>query len=218
MADLDPRAAQVLDLWFPRTQHWNSAEEHLKFWDERMQGGMDDVICGRFVALTEAAARGELDAWAETAPGRMALILVLDQFPRSLWRDTPSAFGQDIRACRLCLEGIANGHYAALSKPWEQMFYVIAIGHCEGPDHLERMDLCIRLVDEMKPLWPEALAPLAQGANGQNRTVRGVIERFGRHPHRNAVLARTSTAAEEAYIAAGDFPHQRKASDVVANT
>lgn len=62
------------------------------------------------------------------------------------------------------------------------MFYVIAIGHCEGPDHLERMDLCIRLVDEMKSLWPEALAPLAEGANGQNRTVRGVIERFGRHP------------------------------------
>ena len=70
----------------------------------------------------------------------------------------------------------------------------------------------------MKPLWPKALASLADGANGQNRTVRGVIERVGRHPHRNAVLGRTPTASEEAYIAAGDFPHQRKASDVAANT
>ena len=161
MTELDARAAQVLDLWFPESQHWNSSEAHLNFWDERMQGGMDAVICDEFAALTEAAARGELDAWAETARGRMALILLLDQFPRSLWRDTPGAFGQDIKACRLCLEGIAEGHYAELSRPWERMFYVIAIVHCEGPDHLERMDFCIRLVDEMQPLWPDVLAPLA---------------------------------------------------------
>ena len=75
---------------------------------------MDDVICGRFVALSEAGSRGELDPWAETAPGRMALILVLNQFPCSLWRDTPGAFGQDMKACRLCLAGFANRHYAAL--------------------------------------------------------------------------------------------------------
>ncbi|WP_170607589.1 DUF924 family protein [Ruegeria arenilitoris] len=218
MADLDPRATQVLDLWFPDSGHWNSAQAHLNFWDERMQGGMDNVICSEFADLTQAGARGELDAWAETPRGRMALILVLDQFPRSLWRDTPGAFGQDIKACRLCLEGIGNGHYQSLPVPWERMFYVISIGHCEGPDHLERMDLCIRLVDEMEPIWPEALAPLADGANGQNKTVRGVIERFGRHPHRNAVLGRTSTAAEEVYIAAGEFPHQRKASDTVGST
>lgn len=218
MDDLDSRATQVLDLWFPDTEHWNSPQTHMQFWDERMQGGMDEIICSEFAELTDAGARGELDGWSETARGRMALILLLDQFPRSLWRDTPAAFGQDILACRLCLEGITNGHYAALSTPWEQMFYVIAIGHCEGPDHLDRIDLCIRLVDEMASLWPKALAPLADGANGQNRTVRKVIERFGRHPHRNKVLGRTSTVAEEVYIAAGDFPHQRKASDVISDT
>ncbi|MEL7463811.1 MAG: DUF924 family protein [Pseudomonadota bacterium] len=214
MAELDSRAASVLDFWFPDNGHWTVPERHMAFWDERMQGGMDAAIRERFAAVAEAGARGELDGWADTAQGRLALILVLDQFPRSLWRDAPGAFGQDIKACRLCLEGVANGHYAALSNPWERMFYVIAISHCEGPDHLERMDLCIRLVDEMKPLWPDALAPLADGANEQNRTVREVIARFGRHPHRNAVLGRMSTAAEDAYVAAGDFPHKRKAADV----
>jgi uncharacterized protein (DUF924 family) len=218
MTDLDLRAEQVLEFWFPENQHWKSPEEHLKFWDERMQGGMDGVLSDRFVELTKAGARGDLDAWAETATGRIALILVLDQFPRSLWRDSPGAFGQDIKSCRLCLEGISNGHYAALSKPWEKMFYIIAISHCEGPDHLERMNLCIRLVEEMKPLWPKALALLAEGAKEQNKAVREVIERFGRHPHRNTVLARISSTAEKAYIATGDFPHQRKASDMVANT
>ena len=70
----------------------------------------------------------------------------------------------------------------------------------------------------MTPLWPDALAPLADGTNGQDRAVHRVIERFGRHPHSNAILGRISFAAEEAYVALGAFPHQRNAADVVANT
>ncbi len=97
-----------------------------------MQGGMDAAIIERFGGLTMAAATGRLDHWADTARGRLALLIALDQFPRSLWRDTPAAYAQDIKAARLALDGIANGHFDTL-EPWEMMFFVIAISHCEGP-------------------------------------------------------------------------------------
>ena len=123
--------AEVLDFWFPDSGHEADPETHGAFWQVRMQGGMDADICARFAGLTEAAARGRLDHWAGTPRGRLALLIALDQFPRSLWRDTPAAFAQDIKAARLALEGIESGDYDVLA-PWEQTFFVIAITHCEG--------------------------------------------------------------------------------------
>lgn len=200
----------ILDLWFPDTGHQNDRAAHGQFWDTRMQGGMDAVICARFGAVTEAAARGELDHWAETPYGRLALLIALDQFPRSLWRDTPAAYAQDIKACRLALEGVDIGHFDDL-KPWEQAFYVIAIGHCEGPDHRQRMgmltDLTERVIAGLKP----PLLDVGEGFRNQSRRVKGIIERFGRHPHRNPILGRLSTPEEAAYIAKGDFPHVKNA-------
>ena len=200
----------VLDLWFPDNGHWRTLETHISFWMERMQGGMDAVICEDFAELTDAAARGHLDHWAETPRGRLALLIALDQFPRSLWRETLAAFSQDIKACRLCLEGIANSHYAALNHMWERQFYVIALSHCEGPDHLARMDLCIRLTDEDIKTLPPEIVGMGSKASDQGHRVRANIVRFGRHPHRNEVLGRPSTPDEQAYIDTGDFPHQRE--------
>ena len=204
----------VLDLWFPDTGHQNDPATHAAFWDERMQGGMDARIIADFADLTLAAARGQLDHWAETPRGRLALLIALDQFPRSLWRDTPGAFAQDIKATRLALEGIENGDINQL-EPWEQTFFVIAIGHCEGPDHLDRMHRLPPVIDQIIAGMPECLAPMADGFRGQHERVCSVLERFGRHPHRNAVLGRISTPEEEAYVATGDFPHVRKVEDVV---
>lgn len=199
----------VLDLWFPASGHETDPEAHAAYWNERMQGGMDEVIIRDFADLTLAAARGELDHWSETPRGRLALLIALDQFPRSLWRDTPAAFAQDIKAARLALEGIDNGDFDTLT-PWEQAFFVIAISHCEGPDHLQRMDLLDELIERIIPNLPEAIASMGEGFRTQNKTVRLVLERFGRHPHRNPILGRPSTPEEEAYIATGDFPHVRK--------
>lgn len=199
---------QVLDLWFPDNGHQNDRATHAAFWDERMQGGMDAIIIERFAELTVAAARGELDHWAETPRGRLALLIALDQFPRSLWRDTPAAFGQDIKSCRLALETAAVGLDAY--EPWEATFFVIAISHCEGPDHLARFDLISELSEGIIARLPEHLSDMAEGFRAQNARVRGVVERFGRHPHRNPIYGRISTPEEEAYIATGDFPHKRK--------
>ena len=199
----------VLAFWFPDNGHQNSPETHGAFWNERMQGGMDEVIIRDFADLTLAAARGQLDHWANTAPGRLALLIALDQFPRSLWRDTPAAYAQDIKATRLALEGIANGDFDAL-RPWEQAFFVISISHCEGPDHLQRMDLLDELIERIILRLPDPIAGMGDDFRAQNKTVRAILERFGRHPHRNPILGRPSSPDEEAYIATGDFPHVKK--------
>lgn len=204
----------VLDFWFPDIGHQNSLETHGAFWDERMQGGMDERIESDFAGLTLAASTGLLDHWSETSRGRLALLIVLDQFPRSLWRDTPAAFAQDIKATRLAIEGIKNGDYDQL-EPWEQTFFTIAISHCEGPDHSERMEWLVEVVEGIASRLPEPLAPASEILLTQHARVSDIIARFGRHPHRNSILGRHSTPDEEVYIATGDFPHLRQVADEV---
>lgn len=215
--DQTTRQQEVLDFWFPDSGFWDSRDGFGAWIQERMYGGMDAAIAERFADLTVAAASGALDGWADTARGRLALLIVLDQFPRSLWRDTPAAFGQDIKACRLALEGIENGHAAQL-RPWERMFFIVAISHCEGPDHLARFDVIDALTETIIADMPPTLAYTADMLRAQNARVRGIIERFGRHPHRNPFYGRVSTPEEETYIRTGDFPHVRANSPVETGT
>lgn len=204
----DVTSDEILKFWFPEGLADSGEEDTRAFWNSRMQGGMDDAIIQDYADTAVAAAEGRLDHWADTAHGRMALILVLDQFPRSIWRDTPGAYGQDYKACRLALEGLQNGHYKALEHFHEKQFYIICISHCEGPDHLERMDLCVRLnEDQLGEAASEFAQQSGQRALDQAHRVRGIIERFGRHPHRNPIFGRISTPDEQAYIDTGDFPH-----------
>jgi len=208
-AEFDP--SEVLDLWFPANGHERDRAAHGAFWDERMQGGMDARIIADFADLTLAAATGALDDWARSPRGRLALLIALDQFPRSLWRDTPAAFAQDIKAARLALAGLRNGDFEVLA-PWEQAFFVIAISHCEGPEHLERMEMLIPVIEGIAGRMPDPLRDMGEGFIRQHARVTGIIARFGRHPHRNPILGRPSSPEEEAYIATGDFPHVRKAA------
>jgi uncharacterized protein (DUF924 family) len=200
------RPEEVLEFWFPEDGFWEDHERFSRWIYQRMQGGMDDAIRERFAGLTVAAAQGLLDGWADTARGRLALLIALDQFPRSLWRDTPSAFAQDCKANLLAIEGIRNGHFQAV-RPWEKMFYAIALAHCEGPDHLDRLGLMDEISEILIAELPPHLASTGERIRSQNRRGRSVIERFGRHPHRNPIYGRVSSPAEEAYIAEGDFPH-----------
>jgi len=201
--------AEVLDFWFPADGHEGAAATHAAFWIERMQGGMDSRIIERFAGLTLAAATGRLDHWAETARGRLALLIALDQFPRSLWRDEPAAYAQDIKAARLALEGIENGHFHQL-EPWEMAFFLIAIDHCEGPDHVQRMRALDPHVEATIAKLPEHLSGSGSRLRTQHARATEIVATFGRHPHRNEILSRPSTPAEERYIAEGDFPHLPK--------
>lgn len=200
----------VLDLWFPADLDDTSEEAVEDFWDTRMQGGMDRTIVEDFAETTVAAAEGRLDHWTATAKGRLALIIVLDQFPRSLWRGTPAAYEQDAKATRLVLEGLENGHYDALDHIFQKQFWIINLTHCEGPDHMARMKLARDLTLRMRDEAPEHLKQAVEGSIEQVDRVTDIILRFGRHPHRNPVYGRVSTLEERAYIEQGDFPHERK--------
>ena len=92
------------------------------------RGGADAAISERFANLLERAIRGDLDHWARQARSRLAFIIVLDQFSRSLYRNTARAFAPDPKALKLALEGIEIGHYTALATPWEKTFFFPAIG------------------------------------------------------------------------------------------
>ena len=213
MAQVNPgnvTPEDILGFWFPTGLEALVPEEHVAFWTSRMQGGMDADIIDSYAEVTEAGASGLLDDWARASRGRLALLLVLDQFPRSLWRDTPGAYAQDIKATRLAIEGIENGHYDALKYPWEKNFYLIAMSHCEGPDHMERMDRVVALADREVASMKAPEGGFYNEMGNQPRRVREIIRRFGRHPHRNPVYGRLSTPEEQAYINEGVFPHERK--------
>lgn len=176
----------------------------LEFWfGERARGrwfasepAFDDEIRSRFGALVAAAARGDLDAWAATADGALALIVLLDQFPRNIYRGTPKAFECDGRALQVATGAIERQLDRATPLDRRMSFY-LPFEHSESlPDQQRSVELYSRWVAE----HPE---DRRAAADDQMRYVlrhREIIERFGRFPHRNAVLGRASTAAELAFL------------------
>ena len=200
----------VLAFWFPEGRSLAvDAARHDEQWFWRMRGGADSGIVARFSGLAARAAEGDLEGWASDPGGRLALIVVLDQFSRSVWRGSTRAYAQDPAALSLAVDGISNGHYAALPAPWLKIVHGLPLGHCEGPDHLERIDILIGLREKIAAAAPLHLQPIYRSLVKQARDVREVVAAFGRHPHRNAILGRPSSEAEEAYIAAETFPHLR---------
>jgi uncharacterized protein (DUF924 family) len=201
---------EVLEFWFPEGRSFQiDAESHRDHWFWRMRGGADGEIDARFSELTAEGAVGNLDPRASDSEGRLALIIVLDQFSRSVWRGNVRAFAQDKAALALAMEGLTNGQYAALPTPWFKVVHGLPLGHCEGPDHLERLDFLIRLREEIAAEAPAHLQPIYRPLVKQARDVKQVIAAFGRHPHRNQVLGRNSTPAEEGYLKQDDLPHER---------
>ena len=170
------------------------------------RGGADSAIAERFSALLERATRGELDHWSNWRRPRLALIIVLDQFSRSLCRDTARAFAQDPKALALALEGIEIGHYAGLETPWEKTFFLLPLGHSEELSHLDR---AVALAEQLAESAPPDLRRILEHSASQARGHRDVVARFGRHPHRNAVLGRRSTPEELDYLASGQLVHTR---------
>jgi len=201
---------EVLEFWFPEGRSFQvDTTTHRDHWYWRMRGGADSEITTRFSELTAEAAAGNLDHWSSDPGGRLALIIVLDQFSRSVWRNSARAFAQDTAALALAVEGLSNGHYLALSTPWFKIVHGLPLGHCEGPDHLDRLNLLIKLREEIAAEAPLHLQPIYQSLVKQAHDVRKVIVTFGRHPHRNQLLGRPSTAAEKTYIVQRQFPHLR---------
>lgn len=202
--------SEVIGFWFPEGRALQiDAAKHKALWVWRMRGGAHEAVTRRFSELTASAAAGLLAHWAAEPEGRLALIVLLDQFSRSVWQGSARAFAQDPAALALTREGLSNGHYAALPTPWFKVVFGLPLGHCEGPDHLARLDLLIRLREEIAAEAPVPLRPIYSSLVKQAHDVRQIVATFGRHPHRNALLGRPSTPEEEAYLQTGDFPYLR---------
>jgi uncharacterized protein (DUF924 family) len=203
MADETPE--EVLRFWFPDSlgEDPEALVGQFQWW---FAGGADAAIIARFTALTDRGARGDLAAWAGTPRSRLALILVLDQFSRSVYRDTPRAYAQDEAAIAYASDGLARGDYAGLASPFEKTFFLLPFGHSEELRHL---DTAVALAEELARDAPPSLRRILEHSASQARGHRDVVARFGRQPHRNAVLGRESTAEERAYLARGEFVHQR---------
>lgn len=165
------------------------------FWFEEIQPAQwwkvdpafDELVRSRFGALHEQARRCELFTWRATPAGRLAEVIVLDQFARNIHRGTPSAFSADPLALGLAQEAVAAGADLALPVEWRAFLYM---------PYMHSESAAIHAVGE--PLM-KAQAP--QNTHDFELKHKAIIDRFGRYPHRNAILGRESTPEEAAFLA-----------------
>lgn len=174
-----------------------STEDVVRFWREAgpkawfaKDKDFDDRFRARFAAAHEAAVRGELAGWEATAEGALALILLLDQFPRNCFRDTPRMFASDALAVAAADRALEAGHDLATDPELRVFFYL-------PYEHAEDLALQERSVELTRPLGGEWLR--------YAEVHRDIIERFGRFPHRNELLGRETTPEEQMFLDAGGF-------------
>jgi uncharacterized protein (DUF924 family) len=185
----------VLDYWFhDPPADGDSAMPQMRRW---FQGGpdIDREIIARFGPTVETAVTGGLSAWEQAPRDRLALILVLDQFTRNVYRDDPRTYAGDARAQRLALDALDRGLDRGLSF-WERLFLGMPLRHAEDAG-MQRRGL-----EQTRQLGLEfpAFASMAAMGVEQSEKFLAILARFGRLPHRNRILGRTSTPEEEAFL------------------
>ncbi|MFV0475232.1 MAG: DUF924 family protein [Pikeienuella sp.] len=179
-----------------------TAEAVTKFWVEEVcpegwyavNEAVDRKICDEFEATWRAATAGDLDDWLLRPESALALTIVLDQFPRNMFRGCHRAFSSDAKALAVAKKAIGEGHDLKTAEPERQFFY-LPLMHSEC---LTDQDRCVRLILTRMPKTGENNLPHA-------RAHRDVIRQFGRFPYRNDALGRSSTASERNYLDAGGY-------------
>lgn len=188
-AALDPQARAVLDCWFGAPDSPDFGEPR-KLWFTA-DDSFDASLRERFGTLINAARESQLGSWAATPLGALSLVIVLDQFSRNCHRDTATAFAADRKALAIAQQMVASGADGLLPGVHHRAFAYLPFEHDES---LASQHESLRLF--------KALAAEPGGASYYPFAVRHakIIERFGRFPHRNAVLGRESTADEIAFL------------------
>ncbi|MEP6897783.1 MAG: DUF924 family protein [Rhodanobacter sp.] len=183
-----PAAQDVLAFWFARE---NAARWYAG------SNAFDTTIRQRFGKLAQAAAEGRLDDWTKTACGWVALLILLDQFSRNLYRNDARAWAQDVKAQRLALSGIASGEDRRL-PPLQRVFAYMPLEHAES---VSLQQHAVALFDALRRDVPAGERKRFDEFHDYAEKHCAVIERFGRFPHRNAVLGRPNTPEEAHYLA-----------------
>lgn len=189
---------ELIDYWFAGWDDAAPSPDCMKTWFGR-DAAIDTEIRTRFQEAHFCAARGELAGWEATPRGQLALILLLDQVPRNIWRGTAHAFATDLLALGLTQRCLASGADAALSLIQRQ-FVCMPLMHSESLAVHAEAKVAFEALAALGEGRPEALAAtLRSGVDFEARHV-AIIERFGRYPHRNVVLGRESTPEELAFL------------------
>lgn len=182
------QAREILDFWFGEPDAENYGKPR-KEWFNKVPA-FDREIQDRFITVYEKAAMGELDNWQNSPDGCLALILVLDQFPRNIFRDTPEAFATDWQALTVAQYAVAQGYDRKLLAV-QRWFFYLPFEHSENLDHQRQ---AVQLFEEL------SYDPDSAGAIEYAIRHMEIIAKFGRFPHRNAILGRASTPAEEEFL------------------
>ena len=196
-------ARTVRNFWFGRPPLTAAGlERRLCLWfggDEAALRERDQLIRARFGALLERAASGELASWADGPRRRLSLIVLFDQFPRHIFRGTARAFAYDEQALSLTLSGMQSAADAALDVV-ERIFFYMPMQHAESREAQEESVAAYRRLRAEAP--PELHATFdACVRSAENH--RSIVERFGRFPHRNALLGRAAGPGELEWLQAG---------------
>ncbi len=188
--------ASILQFWFgdePDRAATDPARARL-WW--RKDPAVDAAMRARFATTVAQAGGGALDAWAEAPEGRLALILLTDQFPRAIHRGTPAAFALDPLALAWALDGWSRGAFDRLA-PVQRLFAAMPLEHSESLAH---QDEAVARIGALRDGLAGAERAAFHGYLDYAERHRAVIRRFGRFPHRNAILGRASTPEELAFL------------------
>jgi uncharacterized protein (DUF924 family) len=170
-------SAEVLEFWFKEIEPRN-------WWV--VDPAFDELLRSRFAGLLQQAAAGELSAWRTSARGRLAEVIVLDQFSRNIFRGMPQAFAQDPQALALAQEAVAGGSLQELNEV-ERTFLLMPYMHSESR----------RVHVQAETLFKQFAPPENHGFELRHKAI---IDRFGRYPHRNQVLGRASSDEEIEFL------------------
>lgn len=188
----------IYHFWFGDMLTNPDAADRSQFW---FMGGetVDSQIREQFSGLAEQAQSGALADWQATARGSLALIILLDQFPLNIYRGEARAYTSEQYAVSICLDGIANGQDRALSFN-ERVFFYLPLEHSENAEH---QLLSLQHYTALRDEAPTHLKAKAEGNLTYAVDHKTIIDQFGRYPHRNKALGRTSTAEEIAFLEGG---------------
>ncbi|MFE4108149.1 DUF924 family protein [Almyronema epifaneia] len=184
-------AVDILNFWFGNPADPDSDYgQQRRIWFQK-QAAFDQQVRQQFLASYEQARQGTYQNWRQTPQGTLALVILFDQFPRHMFRGTPQSFATDALALSTAQSAIAQGSDRPL-LPVERLFLYLPFEHSEN---LEHQNQSVALFEALVQQAPDLQSTLDYAYRH-----REVIARFGRFPHRNAILGRDSTAAELAFL------------------
>jgi uncharacterized protein (DUF924 family) len=194
----DSQIQQVLDFWFAaRERNEPNIDSRMACWFGN-EAQFDAELQEQFSELAEQALLGDLDHWADSPQGILALILLLEQIPRHIYQTDEKALRGDRKALKLCEKGVANDAYRKLNSV-QQLFFFMPLQRAESIK-VQRTSVKIfnSLAERVSATMRDTFETVAQFAELRH----DIIEEFGRFPHRNGTLGRSNTPEEDSFLSA----------------